>query len=727
MGVFRRAELIASSAASCHAGTLNTRSVKALHGLPKVVIVGNPNVGKSVIFNYLTGAYVTVSNYPGTTVEVSRGKARIHGADFEVVDTPGMYSLLPITEEERVARRILLSEHPELVLHVVDARNLDRMLPLTLQLVEAGLPVALVVNILDEAESAGITVDLEGLSARLGIPVVGTVAATGRGMKDLLRAIYAARLPAGAACPAGEVARPGSSVARTTGCGGQCGLCPHAGGAGQRAGLMHPAGAGLTGNIYRPALQARVDQVAALLRGEYRLSRRAVALLLLQDDQEVRELVRENEPPPVWQRIEAVLQQAPASFAEPLPYVIALDRQAALKPIVSAVMHLPAKSRRSFADRLSALTMRPATGIPLLLLVVYFGLYQFVGVFGAGTLVDFLEEVVFGRYLLPPVDALVKSLLPWPVWHDLLVGEYGVITLGVRYAVAIILPIVGTFFLFFSVAEDSGYFPRLAMLVDRAFKRIGLNGRAVIPMVLGFGCDTMATMTTRILETRRERLIATFLLALAIPCSAQLGVILALLSGKPLAMTVWAGVVLGVFLLAGWLTARLLPGTGPSFYMELPPLRLPKLTNVLAKTAARMRWYFLEVFPVFILASVLLWAGRLTGLFDWLVGLLAPVVQALGLPRETAVVFLFGFFRRDYGAAGLFDMAKSGALTVQQLTVAAVTLTIFIPCIAQFSVMLKERGPKAALAMAGFIFPFAFLTGYALNQIWTLVARLVAA
>lgn len=719
MAVFRRAES-AVPAPSCHGGAGRAKAARALHGLPKVVIVGNPNVGKSVIFNYLTGAYVTVSNYPGTTVEVSRGKCRISGVEFEVVDTPGMYSLLPITEEERVARRILLSEHPELVLHVVDARNLDRMLPLTLQLVEAGLPVALVVNILDEAERAGITLDLDGLSARLGIPVVGTVAATGRGMKDLLRLVYAGRCPADAACPVGEGEPETASAGRQTGCGRRCSTCPHA--AGMREGLVQLRPAAFPGRVYRAELQAEVDKVASLLNADYRLSRPAIALLLLQGDEEVAGLVRESESPRTWKAIDAVRQKTAAAFGEPLPYVVALDRQAALKPIVSAVMRLPASSGKTFAERLSGLTMRPSTGLPLLLLVLYFGLYQFVGVFGAGTLVGFLEEDLFGRYLLPPLTALVRYLLPWPVWQDLFVGEYGVLTLGVRYAVAIILPIVGTFFLFFSVMEDSGYFPRLAMLVDRVFKRIGLNGRAVIPLVLGLGCDTMATMTTRILETRRERLIATFLLALAIPCSAQLGVILSLLSGHPLAMAVWAGVVLGVLLLAGWLTALLLPGKGPSFYMELPPLRLPKAANVLAKTWARMRWYFAEVFPIFILASVLIWLGRLTGLFDWLVGLLRPVVQALGLPRETAVVFLFGFFRRDYGAAGLFDMAKSGALTVQQLAVAAVTLTIFIPCIAQFSVMLKERGVKAALAMAGFIFPFAFAVGYAVNWLWTALA-----
>ena len=282
-------------------------------------------------------------------------------------------------------------------------------------------------------------------------------------------------------------------------------------------------------------------------------------------------------------------------------------------------------------------------------------------------------------------------------------------------AVALILPIVGTFFLFFSLLEDSGYFPRLALLVDRVFKRLGLSGRAVIPIVLGFACDTMATMVTRTLETKRERVLATLLLALAIPCSAQLGVILALMAHEPLALGVWSLTVLAIFLVVGAISARVLPGEGPVFHMELPPLRRPRLGTVLTKPPARMQWYFLEVLPLFLLASVFMWAGQLTGMFQVVTRGLAPVVSSLGLPVETARVFLFGFFRRDYGAAGLFDLQQQGLLTPVQLTVAAVTLTLFIPCIAQFLMMLKERGVKTALAMLALITPLAFGAGFVLN------------
>jgi len=233
--------------------------------------------------------------------------------------------------------------------------------------------------------------------------------------------------------------------------------------------------------------------------------------------------------------------------------------------------------------------------------------------------------------------------------------------------------------------------------------------------VLGFACDTMATMVTRTLETKRERVLSTLLLSLAIPCSAQLGVILAILSGQPLALGVWTLSLLGTFLVVGWLSAKLLPGEAASFHMELPPLRVPKVSNVLVKTYSRMQWYFLEVLPLFLLASIMLWAMDLTGAIKWVVAGLTPVVHALGLPSQTATIFLFGFFRRDYGAAGLFDLNQQGLLDVVQLTVAAVTLTLFVPCIAQFLMMVKERGWKTAAGMFALITPLAFGVGFLLN------------
>ncbi len=633
----------------------------------KVALVGNPNVGKSVLFNALTGAYVTVSNYPGTSVEVARGSASINGVACEVIDTPGMYSVLPITEEERVAREILLHETPDVVLHVLDARNLERMLAMTLQLIEAGLPVILVVNIMDEAERMGLSIDLELLREKLGVPVIGAAAAKKRGVQELRDAIV------------------------------RCDGKRHA----------------VFG--YSRRLEADLMEIMVLMAGSYSMSKKSLALLLLQRDEEVARIVAETEGEGYGAIGEKVREKIFAR-RDSFHLELSMERKAVVKGILDGVLSLPEKRQRSFGEKLSGLAVRPLTGVPLLLLTLYFGLYGFVGKFGAGTVVDFLEGQLFEGYFNPWITRHMESWIPWPVLRELFVGDYGVITLGLRYAVGIILPIVTTFFLFFSFLEDSGYFPRLALLVDRLFKTIGLTGRAVIPMVLGFGCDTMATMVTRTLETVRERVIATLLLALAIPCSAQLGVILALLSRFPGALLVWSVCMLLIFLLVGLLASRVVPGESPMFYMELPPMRLPQLSNVLTKTYSRMQWYLMEILPLFVLASFLLWLGKITDFFTRLVDWMQPVMASIGLPKDAAIAFIFGFFRRDYGAAGLYDLQTRGLMDARQLTVAAVTLTLFIPCIAQFLIMQKERGTRVAVAIGLFVSFMAFGSGFLLNE-----------
>jgi ferrous iron transport protein B len=467
---------------------------------------------------------------------------------------------------------------------------------------------------------------------------------------------------------------------------------------------------------YATDLERDIQRIAGLIHGRYRLERRSLALLLLQRDEELQERVRAVEGAQAA-AIEATVNEVIFERRVDLHLRISLERKRICKGLLDQVVTQREGIRPAVAERLSALTMNPWTGVPLLLLVLYFGLYQFVGGFGAGTVVDLLEGTLFEEHLNPWVIAWFERHVPWYWLRELVVGEYGLFTLGVRYAVAIILPIVGTFFLAFAMIEDSGYFPRLAMLVDRVFKYLGLNGRAVIPIVLGFGCDTMATVVTRTLETVRERVIATLLLALAIPCSAQMGVILGLLSGVPGALAVWVATLTGIFLLVGLLTAKILPGERPMFYMEIPPLRLPQPRNVLVKTLTRMQWYFLEIFPLFMIASVLLWAGKLSGALAWLVDAMRPVMGLLGLPDDTAAAFIFGFFRRDFGAAGLYDLQTNGLLSPVQLTVAAVTLTLFVPCVAQFLIMKKERGWKVSLLIFLVVTALAFAVGWLLNRL----------
>lgn len=467
-------------------------------------------------------------------------------------------------------------------------------------------------------------------------------------------------------------------------------------------------------------LEIAIEKIEALLKSDYGISNRSIALLLLQEDNEIISLVQSKDAVS-WPAIENITKEVKTQYHEPLPYVITLAYHEESQGIVEeAVKHVP-KEKISFKERLSRMMIHPLTGIPILLLILYYGLYKFVGEFGAGTVVDFIETDIFENHINPWITQIFNSFIPWQILKDLFVGEYGVITLGIRYAVALILPIVTTFFIAFAIIEDTGYLPRLALLIDRLFKKIGLTGRAVIPMVLGLGCDTMATMVTRTLPTKRERIITTLLLALAVPCSAQLGVILALLEGNPRALWVWSGVVSLVFLLVGFLSSMVLPGDAPSFYMEIPPLRMPKLSNVFIKTYTRVKWYFTEIFPMFILASAMIWLGQLTGLFGLLVKALEYPVRWIGLPDRAAVAFLFGFFRRDYGVAGLYDIKKANLFTGNQLVVACVTLTLFLPCIAQFLMNVKERGWKTGLGISIFILLFSFSTGFVINLILTIL------
>jgi ferrous iron transport protein B len=542
------------------------------------------------------------------------------------------------------------------------------MLSMTLQLIEAGLPVILVINIMDEAERMGLSIDVALLAEKLGIPVIGAAAAKKIGLAELKEAIAS----------------------------------------------YDPRKHAVFG--YSRRLEADIEEVAGLLKGNYTLSKKALALLLLQRDQEVDDLVRQNERNG-YASVEEKVKEKIFARRDSFHLDLSMERKGVVKGLLNGVFHEPAAARVTFGERLSRLSVNPLTGIPLLLVVLYFGLYKFVGDFGAGVMVNFLEGTIFEKYFNPWIIGVVRHIVPWSAFQELFVGEYGVITLGIRYAVGIILPIVATFFLFFSILEDSGYFPRLALLVDRVFKKIGLTGRAVIPMVLGFGCDTMATMVTRTLETVRERIIATLLLALAIPCSAQLGVILALLSKFPGALLAWFVCLLLIFLVIGFLAAKVMPGEAPMFYMELPPMRVPQLSNVITKTYSRMQWYFMEILPLFVLASILLWIGKITHFFEKMVDWMTPVMASLGLPKETAVAFIFGFFRRDYGAAGLYDLQTKGIMNARQLTVAAVTLTLFIPCIAQFLIMKKERGTKVALSIGLFVSLLAFGSGWLLNEL----------
>jgi ferrous iron transport protein B len=635
-----------------------------------IVLIGNPNVGKSVIFGLLTGKYVTVSNYPGTTVEVSYGNINIGDKKFLIIDSPGVNSLTPMSEDEKVTRDILLKEKPGAVVLVGDAKNLKRALMLLIQISEMKLPCILDLNMEDEAESRGIEIDYQRLSTLLDIEVIGTVAPQRRGILRLKEAI----------------------------------LTPH-----------YPA----INTNYGDVIEDYILKISKFLP-DANISKRSIALTILSGDETIKDWLVSNLKPDAIRKVEELRDEAQAKSKEPLSHKISRDRIRLAEEIRKQVIKNNSAETGFFTQKLGALTMHPVFGIPFLLLVL-FAFYEFVGRLGAGILVDFLEKIIFNNYLNPAIVKTIKAIIPVAFLQDMLVGQYGIFTMALTYAVGIILPITATFFLAFGFLEDSGYLPRLAVISNRAFSFLGLNGKAILPMVLGLGCCTMATMTTRILETKRERVIATFLIALTIPCSAQIGVIFGMLGSFSVrAASWWAGSIMLVLIFSGYLASKLVPGEKADFFMELPPLRLPSISNIIMKTLGRIEWYLKEAVPLFVLGTFVLFLFDKTKMLGWMETMASPVItNFLGLPARTTEAFLMGFLRRDYGAAGMFDLSRHGLLNEKQVIVSLVTLTLFVPCLANFFMMIKERGVKTAVLMMVLIIPFALLIGGLLNLILT--------
>ncbi len=632
----------------------------------KIILIGNPNVGKSVIFNYLTGKYVTVSNYPGTTVEVAYGTMIAHGKKFQVIDTPGVNSLIPMSEDEKVTRDILLKEPNSFLIQIIDAKNLRRGLLISSQLMEMGLPFIIILNMWDEAKSRNIEINIQALSNLLGIPIFKTVATKRKGLEKIKENLQ----------------------------------------------LKTPSSIPVS---YHPSIEEGISRIIPLLP-ESPISKRFLALMLLSGDETLSTWLYENLSEKVISQIEAIRHDVQSQFFEPVGYSINQTRLHKIDEILPQVMRDGKKESKGMMSLLGNLAIHPVWGIPILLIVL-FVTYELVGVFGAQVSVDFLEETLFQKWLIPPIANWVKNHIPILFIQEFFVGPYGVFTMAITYAIAIVLPIVGCFFIIFGLMEDSGYLPRLAVMTNKVFKRMGLNGKAVLPMVLGLGCDTMATMTARILETEKDRIIVTLLLALGVPCSAQLGVILGMFAELPvLYLIIWIVLIIGVIVIVGYLSSKIISGEGSDFILEIPPLRIPQISNVVIKTLARIEWYLKEAVPLFVLGTIILFFLHNLRVLILLEKISSPlIVEFLGLPGKVTEAFIIGFLRRDYGAAGLFVLARQGELSPHQILVSLVTITLFIPCIAQFFMMIKERGWKKAIAISAIILPIAFGTGGLIN------------
>jgi len=601
----------------------NLTHIDIPEGAKKIVLVGNPNVGKSVFFNALTGLYVDVSNFPGTTVDISHGR---YGKDV-VIDTPGVYGISSFNDEETVARDVILSA--DLILNVVDAVHLERDLFLTLQVIDTGIPTIIAINLMDEAEEQGLKIDLDLLEDLLGVPIIATIAVKGKGVSEVKNRIFEART-------------------------------------------------GIIPSKLKNRLESMMNRIGSW--GE--------ALLVLEGDPNVAE--RHGVPP------------------GELREEIYRDRRYRVNDIVNHVV-TETEEGATFGTMLGRYMLRPWTGIPIFALVLY-AMYYLIGVLVAQDIVGFTEETVMQGLYEPVVrDFVGRFISEQSIIGTILIGEFGILTMTVTYVLGLLLPLVVGFYLALSIMEDSGYLPRLATLVDRVMTSIGLNGRAIIPLILGFGCVTMATITTRILGTKRERTIATAVLGLAIPCSAQLGVIAGMLAGIGTKfIAIYILVILLVLGITGKILHKVLPGESSDLLIDLPPIRLPRGENVLKKTVTKSYAFLLEATPLFMLGALIISGLQLSGLLESIQVALAPLTEGLlKLPKETATAFIMGLIRRDFGAAGLNDMA----LTPAQTLVSLVTITLFVPCVATVIMIFKERGNKEGALIWLSSWVFAFIIG----------------
>ncbi len=612
--------------ATCHSHPSGTQ---AREGVQTVVLAGNPNVGKSVVFAAFTGTYVDVSNFPGTTVELMRG----HFGDIDVVDTPGVYGVSSFNDEERVARDIIMTG--DVVVNVVDAVHLERDLFLTLQLVDMGKRMVVSLNMADEARKRGLGIDRDLLEDLLGVPVVETVAVEGKGIDELKAAIHCARV----------------------------GRSDH-------------------------ELESELVEMAA------RVGTRAEALMVLEGD----EVVSERHGIAPGDRRDAIYLRRRDRVNDICGHVVSETTQGA-----------------SFSARLSQWMMHPLTGVPMLLGLLYL-MWVVLGVWVAGGVVGILEEEIMLGYWTPFIERLVGSLFaPGSALYTILAGEFGVLTMTPTYLIGVILPLVAGFYLLLAVLEDSGYLPRIAALTDRSLTAVGLNGRAIIPLILGLGCVTMGTLTTRILGSKRERFIATALMAIAVPCSAQIAVIVGLMARTGWVYSVlYVSFLFLVFGVVGTVLNKLVPGQSTDLLIDLPSLRIPRMDNVVRKSATKV-WHFMkEVTAFFAVGALLISVLEVTGALDWIIRIAAPLMVGwLQLPAEAATAFVMGFVRRDFGATGFFSMN----LTSAQLLVGMVTITLFVPCIASAMVIWKERGWVYFVGLFAGSIGFAFLVGGLISRL----------
>ena len=655
-----------------------------------IALAGNANVGKSVIFNQLTGSHQTIGNWPGKTVESAKGYLDFDGYNITIVDLPGIYSLSTFSLEEIVTRDFIAREKPDVIIDVIGAPVLERNLFFTLQLLEMDVPMVVCLNQIDLAESKGIKIDAARLENRLGIPVVPTVAARGQGIRNLIaRAIEIAKSPENALETrpiTGDITQdlpvPGTGHGRHHG---------------RRR--RHRQGA-----RFRSGIDTGLSALAVLIDSEnldLDYPSYWVALKLLEGDAGITDIVR-SKSAKIITVSEALARQTEEVYKQPRFAAVASERYALANEIAGEVQ-TQATTKPTFVERLEHLTTQRVFGYVISVIVIV-GLLLWTFIVGNA----FSKLLSDALSFFQPVDPQISGSF----WSILWNGLFG----GFVAGVTLVLPFVIPFYLLLAIMEDSGILTRVAFMLDSAMHQMGLHGKAIIPLILGYGCSVPAIAATRIMGTRRERLLASFAITFA-PCTARTIVVLGLVAvyvdiGWALALYVIDTIVMFI---AVKVAVKVIPGDTPGLIMEMHSFKLPSLSVVLKQTWARTRSLIFLVFPLYMIGSA---AIQLLYVY----GILQPVsdfislltVSWLGLPAIAGILLIFGFVRKEMillTMTAIFGTNLALVLTPVQLIVLALIGMLYIPCLSTVGILVKEFGWKSALAISAANLFTAILVG----------------
>ena len=620
----------------------------------RVALAGNANVGKSAIFNQLTGLNQVVGNWPGKTVERAEGTLHFKGYTIRVIDLPGIYSLSTFSIEEIVSRDYIAIEKPDVIINVVDASALERNLYFTLQLLELEAPIVMALNQVDFAAKKGIRINTEKLSEILGIPVVPTVAITGSGVNELLTTVI-------------EVAS------------GERKLKP----------LRVRFGAEVEKIVQE--LQRIVERTLPQLCEVY--PARWIATKLLEKDSDVAGKLKNYEGgAEVLEYAEKLAAELEKLHGEPSPVILASERYSIASKIAKEVTVVEAPPRISLEQKLDAIITHKILGYPILVGVV---LAMFSLIFIGGSLFSGFLESLFGG-ITSYIEG-VLAFLPSAARSLITDGFLGGIVAGITIALPYIVP----FYIILALLEDSGYLPRAAFLMDNLMHKIGLHGKAFIPLILGYGCSVPACIGCRIMETQRERLLAAFVVTL-VPCAARTVVILGLVGrfvGLHAALALYIFDLVLIFIL-GRIAFKVLPGEPVGLIMEMPPYKRSSLRSVLTKTWSRTKDFVYIAFPIIVAGSLTITALDITGFINYITAGAKPLISGwLGLPVEAGIPLIFGVLRKELALILLSQLIPLESLSALQMIVFALVIMIYIPCIATIAALVREFGWRKALAI----------------------------